>query len=80
MVFIINDKKYDTEKSELIMTQREFFDFTYIYRTKKGTFFEVISPFLDAKWARLISRIEVKEKLKGNYKAYVKVFGDVEEG
>lgn len=80
MIFLIDGKKYDTKKSELIY-KSTWFNETSIFRTKKGNYFMVDTIFGMVVEKSVMSECEAKEFIKSrDWEQYEKVFGEIEEG
>lgn len=81
MIFIIEGKKYDTEKAEkLAVFKQPFIDYV-LYKTKKGNYFLVFIPMAGKHYAMTIKKSEAKEIVeKEKPELYEELFGEIEEG
>ena len=93
--FILHNKIYDTDTAEKLCEWRKSWqpsiDFlgckvypvrdTTLYRTKRGNYFCVGRGGYDTLTAQLMTEAEAKQVLMVyNYKKYVELFGELEEG
>lgn len=92
MKFIVNNKIYDTDKSELLCTFRiqwerktiwgSFYPMrdTKLYKTAKGAYFLVCKVDCEFKHIEVIGEETAKRYLmQYNYEKYVEMFGALEE-
>lgn len=80
MKFIIDNKVYDTEKSEKIYELNFLSNSVKVFMTKKRNFFKVLQTGTAPPKAISILEDEVKRFLKADYDTYLKIFGELEEG
>ena len=92
MKFIVNNKIYDTDKSELLCEFRKPWEartiigtlylarYTSLYRTAKGAYFLTCLADYDNGYIEVINEAEAKEYLMhNNYEKYAEMFGELEE-
>ena len=92
MRFIVNNKIYDTEKSELLCTFEKQWEIktlcsmmylsldTNLYRTVKGAYFLTCREDYDRSCIEVINEDVAKVYLiHNNYDKYIEMFGELEE-
>lgn len=81
MKYIIDNKVYDTEKSELIGHHCINGTLISLYRSPKGTFWGICTSLITGtEIAKIIEDEQMKLILANDYERYIKFFGEVEEG
>lgn len=82
MIFIIDCKKYDTSKSEIIFNQNYATTSETIYKTQKGNYFIVKTDlFYKESKAKTMKEEKVKKYIFKNFPSrYEEIFGEIEEG
>lgn len=92
MKFIVNNKIYDTDKSELLCNFRMRWEHktiwgsfyptrdTKLYKTAKGAYFLLCKGDYDCEHIKVIGEDTAKRFLmNNNYEKYVEMFGELEE-
>lgn len=81
MKFIIDNKVYDTGKSELIGHYKRNEALICLYKSPKGTFFGICTSLITGtETAKIIEDEQMKLILANDYERYIKFFGEPEEG